>query len=615
MQQRWIAANSEGRENASGGDAEKKRKRNTKGKGTQKSNECGKKTGGMDKQAATSGGTDMEAMMNSSSGRMNNTTSKSPNSTGRRTLDEQDDIESGLFGESNQAKKCSTSSSDLILDLALLRRTMQTPHANSSSGSAQSSKSASAASTSVSASGGGASSASISALGSGPGSGTHQPGMGTGRPRPQYPAPIGPSTTEIDEMMTANAARCSQPVSAQGHSYKQANRRTSGGIVLITQHKTAIKDIIDKRKNELTEDEQTLKQEMQDVVRNQLKVVVGIQTNRKRGSEKFLIPGPPEPGDPPRLNACGLPYMNPWFNKDVTFPDNDLILNKRNGAYLVMPRQERPPGEIEELGYVVTHRGLKKLAKTTWRGFGEKYKAQVDVDKARMMSVNAKNAKLSRHQDDVHMSLHWKIYKFDLSSWMNMDYMSDEDSSPEPDSDGETDEINTAIWRKQMLRYLGYTGPTENHEDVGILEIVTPGWRTKFCTEVLHELTCIYRQTLTLAEQQSSKYQRVYDSGCTSKKPALTVPFDFMINPSWWESAKQSYGKLIKEWMTYGDPEGFNPLLAFKALAELPRLLPDGDESPASDEQASNESGEEEQQQQKEGEEDIEDIEEEPDGV
>ncbi|KAF8578428.1 hypothetical protein K439DRAFT_1621348 [Ramaria rubella] len=96
MQQRWIAANSGGRENASGGEAEKKRKRNTKGKGTQKSNKRSKKTGGMDKQAATSGGTDMEAMMNSSSGRMNNTTSKSPNSMGRRTLDEQDADEADI---------------------------------------------------------------------------------------------------------------------------------------------------------------------------------------------------------------------------------------------------------------------------------------------------------------------------------------------------------------------------------------------------------------------------------------------------------------------------------------------------------------------------------------
>ncbi|KAF8581438.1 hypothetical protein K439DRAFT_1619024 [Ramaria rubella] len=93
MQQRWIAANSKGRENASGGDAEKKRKRNTKGRGTQKS---GKKTGGTDKQVVTSGGTDMEAMMNSSSGRMNNTTSKSPNSMGQRTLDKQDADEADI---------------------------------------------------------------------------------------------------------------------------------------------------------------------------------------------------------------------------------------------------------------------------------------------------------------------------------------------------------------------------------------------------------------------------------------------------------------------------------------------------------------------------------------
>ena len=65
-------------------------------------------------------------------------------------------------------------------------------------------------------------------------------------------------------------------------------------------------------------------------------------------------------------------------------------------------------------------------------------------------------------------------------------------------------------------------------------------------------------------------------------KPALTIPFNFMINQEWWKEAKDTYKEETDGWMTrYVDPKTFNPLPPFKPLATLPSPLPDGESEDA----------------------------------
>ncbi|KAF8584206.1 hypothetical protein K439DRAFT_1616909 [Ramaria rubella] len=593
MQQRWIATNPDPAKHTSVDDIVKKRKRNMKQ--TQKTNKRGKK-GRTEKQAATSGSRGMTR--ENSSGLAGGSDERARDES--LTLNAWDhlgadeaEIENGLFGGSDRAN--STSRPETVVDPALLHQQQQTSQGSRSAASITSGL------TTGSRSGPGPGVAPASLVGTRANSTSAHTDVDTDH---WNSAAVGSSIEEIEEKLAANAAQHNEPLSLRGCSYKRARGHTSGGLVLITKPKSIEQDIMNKKKSELTEEEQELKQEMQ-VIRIQLKALIGIQTNRKKGAEKFLIPGPPEPGAPPRVNASGLPYMDPYFTKDVTHPANQIILNKV-AELAAAALKERPPAGIEELEYVVTHCGLKKLAKIMWRGFSEKFKAQVDIHKRRMMNTNAKNAKLARrHEERSSLTgIFKKLYVFDPSAWMNLDYMSDKNSCPEPDSDGEIDEVSTNVWRKQMLKYLGYTGPAENHDNVRIWEVVIPGWHTKFCTEVLHELSHIYRETLTPAKRRSTKYCRVYDSNRRLDKPALTVPFDFMINMDWWESAKEKYGDVIKEWMTYGDPEGFRPLLTFKILAELPQPLPDaseedgelGDQGNTSEDQDADQEGQEGQE-------------------
>ncbi|KAF8577389.1 hypothetical protein K439DRAFT_1622143 [Ramaria rubella] len=453
------------------------------------------------------------------------------------------EIENGLFGGPDRAN--STSRPETVVDPALLHRQQQTSQGSWSAASITSGL------TTGSHSGPSPGVAPASLVGTRANStSAHAQETGTGSAHTDVDsdhwnsAAVGPSIEEIKETLAANAARCNEPLSLRGCSYKRASGCTSGGLVLITKPKSIEQDIVDKKKSELTEEEQELKQEMQEVIRIQLKALIGIQTNRKKGAEKFLIPGPPEPGAPPRVNASGLPYMDPYFMKDVTHPANQIILNKVaelaaaalkvinltccfKWCLLVHCATGTSPCRNRRTG-ICSHASW--FEEITWCGFSEKFKAQVDIHKRRMMNTNAKNAKLARHREEVRpfvylceneKNAHFDLLRvlleievlaaiisdrnfqevFDPSAWMNLDYMSDEDSCPEPDSDGEIDEVSMNVWRKQRLKYLGYTGPAENHDDVGMWEVVIPGWHTKFCTEVLCELSCIYHETLTPTER------------------------------------------------------------------------------------------------------------------
>lgn len=64
-------------------------------------------------------------------------------------------------------------------------------------------------------------------------------------------------------------------------------------------------------------------------MRASLHEVTGVQTmHKKRTGKAPPLPGPPKPGDGPRLNENDLPYMDPRFDQPVTHKANMAILKK-----------------------------------------------------------------------------------------------------------------------------------------------------------------------------------------------------------------------------------------------------------------------------------------------
>ena len=74
-------------------------------------------------------------------------------------------------------------------------------------------------------------------------------------------------------------------------------------------------------------------------------------------------------------------------------------------------------------------------------------------------------------------------YTFDPSWLLHVDWMSDEDSGPENIEDLRGDDQEDAVqnWREDMLERLGFKDlQDDDHDDVAILEVVHPEWRSKY---------------------------------------------------------------------------------------------------------------------------------------
>jgi hypothetical protein len=75
--------------------------------------------------------------------------------------------------------------------------------------------------------------------------------------------------------------------------------------------------------------------------------------------------------------------------------------------------------------------------------------------------------------------------------------MSDEDSGPEEISEDEDKDERIKMWRKDMFKLLGYSGPSKRHEDVDILEVVIPAWRSEIVSTFIFAF-CNYSQVFAV---------------------------------------------------------------------------------------------------------------------
>jgi hypothetical protein len=74
-------------------------------------------------------------------------------------------------------------------------------------------------------------------------------------------------------------------------------------------------------------------------------------------------------------------------------------------------------------------------------------------------------------------------YGFNPAALLHVDWMSDEDSEPEGFSLCETETEKTKAmdqWRTNSLHRLGITGDLGLHDDIALLEVIQPEWRSEY---------------------------------------------------------------------------------------------------------------------------------------
>ena len=79
----------------------------------------------------------------------------------------------------------------------------------------------------------------------------------------------------------------------------------------------------------------------------------------------------------------------------------------------------------------------------------------------------------------------------------------------------------------------------------------------KQLTRVFMELDEIWMEEAPPKERNRPRATLVRDTGRVSNAPPNFAPFDFGIDPTWYEAAKPKYPRLLRDYFTYGNPAGF----------------------------------------------------------
>jgi hypothetical protein len=74
----------------------------------------------------------------------------------------------------------------------------------------------------------------------------------------------------------------------------------------------------------------------------------------------------------------------------------------------------------------------------------------------------------------------------------------------------------------------------------------------------LHKLRKIWWESLSIKEKETISSTPVYGTGRSTSVPPLQAPYDFGIDKTWWALFKHKYPEHVKDWFTYGNPEGFH---------------------------------------------------------
>ena len=73
----------------------------------------------------------------------------------------------------------------------------------------------------------------------------------------------------------------------------------------------------------------------------------------------------------------------------------------------------------------------------------------------------------------------------------------------------------------------------------------------------MHELHDIWWNNRSIREKEKINAIIIESTTRSTSVPPLQAPYDFGINPEWWNTAKDKYPEYVKDWYKYGNPEGF----------------------------------------------------------
>ncbi|KAG6898557.1 hypothetical protein C0995_009285, partial [Termitomyces sp. Mi166 len=85
-------------------------------------------------------------------------------------------------------------------------------------------------------------------------------------------------------------------------------------------------------------------------------------------------------------------------------------------------------------------------------------------------------------------------------------------------------------------------------DQVKVFEVIKPEWHS---------------------DKKSSFALRVHNTGCSSTVPPLIAPFDFSIDPTWWQEygTLPGYKSLLEDWKKHLRPQVFKPLEFSKGMS------------------------------------------------
>lgn len=86
--------------------------------------------------------------------------------------------------------------------------------------------------------------------------------------------------------------------------------------------------------------------------------------------------------------------------------------------------------------------------------------------------------------------------------------------------------------------------------------IVTRKLTERQLSEIFNELRRYAREGVNEGGRERPKLYRV-TTGRTSDFPPHRAPYNFGIDPEWWEEKRHSFLEDIKDWMAHEDPKGF----------------------------------------------------------
>ncbi|KAF8497694.1 hypothetical protein JB92DRAFT_3099529 [Gautieria morchelliformis] len=283
----------------------------------------------------------------------------------------------------------------------------------------------------------------------------------------------------------------------------------------------------------LTEQELTIRHDLQNVLRSQMRKCLGVKVTDR-------LPGPLAEGDEPRV----IDAETGETALDVAFAEKQMSLL--------------------DADMQVSRSVLLELAKTSFVGLQSTYKTQVD-DKA--ASRRLKNEQRNRWRERRGQKKDWRLqavntftdkYGVDPTPLLVQDYMSDEASGPDINSDGEIPTEDKDIWKRRIMNYGGLEGKLEDHR---VLEIVRPKWRDEATSEIYHELSKIHMTSLSAKSRQQILFHRV-QTNRSMDKPTMMAPYNFMIDEHWFKTKRAwKYKRETEDWGHYGDdhtPPGFS---------------------------------------------------------